>query len=126
MERLLGSLQEIHRLLKRYEISQAGIVSQLIDLYEVNQEEFIDQLHSLELWGGAGSVADVAAFGGRRAMEPKYYEDTVRYHEAVIGLVSTMRALNIRDDRAEHIAETFRKWNKIGWKKWKKKLSSGR
>lgn len=55
-------------LLKREFLAQATVVAELIDLARLEADSFADRLGGGEVWGSAGSVADIVDL--RRTLEP--------------------------------------------------------
>lgn len=87
-------LERIRDLLLKHDyLAQATVVAELIDLAHLEDPSFADRLGGGELWGSAGSVADVVDF--RRSLEP-VDPDTERDSDdlihALIRLADDMRA----------------------------------
>jgi len=97
-------------LLKHDFLAEATVVAELIDLAHLGDASFADRLGGGELWGSAGSVADIVDL--RRSLEPVDPEterDSVQLIHALIQLADDMRAQGIASDGSEYIGNGFRR-----------------
>jgi hypothetical protein len=110
-ESFVPLLERIRDLLLKHDyLAQATVVAELIDLAHLEDPGFADRLGGGELWGSAGSVADIVDF--RRSLEPVDPEterDSVQLIHALIQLADDMRARGIASVGSEFIGNGFRR-----------------
>lgn len=110
-ESFVPLLERIRDLLLKHDfVAQATVVAELIDLAHLGEAGFADRLGGGELWGSAGSVADVVDL--RRSLEPVDLDaerDSVELINTLIRLADDMRAQGIASEGSEFVGNGFRR-----------------
>lgn len=110
-ESFVPLLEQIRDLLLKHDyLAQATVVAELIDLAHLEDPSFADRLGGGELWGSAGSVADIVDF--RRSLEPvdpDTEQDSLQLTQALIQLADDMRTQGIASDGSEFIGNGYRR-----------------
>jgi hypothetical protein len=97
-------------LLKHNFLEQATVVAEIVDLAHLGDPSFADRLGGGELWGSAGSIADIVDL--RRSLEPvdpDTERDSVELIHTLIRLADDMRAQGIASERSEFVGNEFRR-----------------
>jgi hypothetical protein len=102
---LRRSLTELERLLAKHDYPwQAQYVRTLIELQDTDMQQFVRLLQDGGMWGGSGSVCDVAPLGA----------DERAFRDAMIQTADEMERLGLGCRGSRFIAFVFRDWNAKG------------
>jgi hypothetical protein len=104
--RILKELRELQ--LKHDFIEHADLSSRLIDLAHFESHDFVDELSSGNVWGGAGSIADLVFLGNVEGPEKDLLADEGAYTRLLFRLAEEMEAQGIRYEPAQNFANTMR------------------
>jgi hypothetical protein len=105
---LLDAIRDI--LLRHDYLAQATWVADLIDLAHLQSSNFARELGGGEMWGSAGSVADVV--GLRHSLDPVDAEaerDSLELRRLLIRLAEQMKAQGISSEASEFVANSIRR-----------------
>ena len=106
---LLVALGEAEKLLLKYgHQPQARIVSKLTESLQAEKPDY-ERLLSPDMWGGAGSVWEIALIpDGTKSEEDK--RDRRAFRQAIINIAAEMDKLGIGNARSRSTAAIFGKW----------------
>src|SRR5262245_61714041 len=110
-ESFVPLLETIRTMLIKHEfVDQGTVVAQLIDLAHLGSEQLPEKLRGGDVWGSAGSVADVV--GLQRSFEPRDVEterDSIELTESLVLLADKMQAHGMSSERVDFLADAFRR-----------------
>jgi hypothetical protein len=111
LESFVPLLDAIRDILLRYDyLAQATVMAELIDAAHLDSGNFAGELGGGEVWGSAGSVADVV--GLRHSLDPVDAEterDSLELRRVLIRLADQMKAQGISSEGSEFVASAFRR-----------------
>jgi len=110
-ERLVLILERLRGLLLKYDfVDQATIAAELIDLAHLRSAAFVERISGGEVWGSAGSMADVIGLRGYvERPEDEMRRDSREYTRLLIDLADKMKAQGIASERSDFVADAFRR-----------------
>lgn len=90
-EKLIPILEELRELLLKYDfVDHATTIAELIDLAHLDSPDFVRELQSGEVWGSAGSIADLVFQGNVEGPEEQIRADDLHYAKLLLGLAEEM------------------------------------
>ncbi|XHS79748.1 hypothetical protein ACFJGW_07150 [Burkholderiaceae bacterium UC74_6] len=89
----------------------AALVGELLTRAAKDRQAIWGALNTIDVWGGAGSVADIALGAMSRLPDAQVRADEFRWRNALISLSIGMHENGISNSRAQSWAETFQAWN---------------
>ena len=108
---LIRILTELRDLLLEYDyMGHATVVSDLLDLAHLESPKFVSRLQGGEVWGGAGSLADLGYLGDfTERPERAVKKASLRYEGLLIMLSDEMESEGIASSGSKFIGDALRK-----------------
>jgi hypothetical protein len=110
---MLDILERIESVLRKYgHYGQANLIGEIGKLHRSgSQADFQKALTGLGVWGGAGSVSDVAIAANAREITPEVQADERRFRSDIVALAEELDRESLGSPRTLQIAAVFRSWN---------------
>jgi hypothetical protein len=108
-ERFVPLLEEMRDILLRHDyLAQATVLAELIDLAHLESTRFPERLREGEIWGSAGSVADVVDLqSSTNRLDAG--RDSIELTKSLIRLAEEMKAQGISSERVDFLADAYRR-----------------
>jgi hypothetical protein len=108
----IAELETMRRIALRHGFTDhARLVEDLLSRGASEPAGIWEALDTNDVWGGAGSLADISLSANSSLPEAEVRADELAWRNAFIALSEGMLANGIRNPRAESCASAFRIWN---------------
>jgi hypothetical protein len=110
---MLDILERIESVLRKYgHYGQANLIAEIGELHRSgSQAEFQKAVTGSGMWGGAGSMSDVAIVANAREITPEVQADERRFRSDIVALAEELEKESLGSPRTRQIAAVFRSWN---------------
>ena len=108
----LPALATLRRIAQRHGLAQpASCLAQLLSTARSEPDSIWQAINSNEVWGGAGSLADVSLSAGSTLPESEVRSDELLWRNSFIALHAGMLANGAVNPRAQSCVAAFEAWN---------------
>ena len=99
---------------KHNDLVSLDVVNHLIELYQRDQPRFWSEIQGLEIWGGAGSLADQGLSIVRSPAQADLQKDRRVFWSLMADVEAHMQLHGWSTPRARQCADGFRYWVRVG------------